>query len=154
MTFDEWLTLYPADYAAHIASMIPPCDGIGNHEQTESNAQALVRLEASRKGKLLFRNNVGAGTVAESGSFVRWGLANDSKAVNSKLKSGDLIGIQPVLITQAHVGTIIGQFLSREIKAPGWKYHGTDRELAQIRWAELILARGGDAAIVTGPGSL
>ena len=154
MTYDEWRTLYPADYAAHIASMLPPCEGLGNHEQSESNAQAMVRLEASRKGKLLFRNNVGAGTIMESNSFLRWGLANDSKAVNTKLKSGDLIGIQPVLITQAHVGQVIGQFLSREIKAPGWKYTGSDREKAQVRWAELILARGGDAAIVTGPGSL
>ena len=154
MTFEEWARTYPADYLAYIASMIPPCDGLGNHEQSESNAQALVRLEASRKGKLLFRNNVGAGTIMESNSFLRWGLANESKAVNSKLKSGDLIGISPILITPAHVGRVIGQFTSREIKRPGWKYTGSDREKAQIRWAELILAKGGDAAIVTGPGSL
>jgi hypothetical protein len=111
-------------------------------------------LEATRVGARLFRNNVGAGTVMESNSFLRWGLANESKAVNTRLKSGDLIGLRPRVIVQADVGSTIGQFVSREIKRPGWKYTGSPREEAQLRWAELIMSLGGDAAIVTGTGSL
>jgi hypothetical protein len=153
MTFDEWARAYPAQYAAFLADLLPVC--VEPPKDTpESLVQAAVRLEATRVGARLFRNNVGAGTVVESNSFLRWGLANESKAVNQRLKSADLIGIRPRVITAADVGSIIGQFVSREIKRPGWKYSGSPSEEAQLRWAELIMSLGGDAAIVTGTGSL
>ena len=112
-----------------------------------------VRLEASGLGIKLWRNNVGAGKL-EDGSFVRWGLCNDSAALNKICKSADLIGIRPVEITQAHVGHTIGQFVSRECKRAGWKYTGSHREIAQLRWAETINSMGGDAKFATGPGTL
>lgn len=120
---------------------------------SEAYAQSLVRLEAPHKGCHLFRNNVGA-LIDERGVPVRYGLANDSPATNRLLKSGDLIGWRRVLITPAHVGRTIAQFLSRECKRPGWKYSGNDREEAQERWNNLVLSEGGDAAFTTGPGSL
>jgi hypothetical protein len=120
---------------------------------SEAAVQALVRLEASQKGARLWRNNIGAG-VLENGSFVRWGLANDTAAMNAAVKSADLIGIKPRLITHADVGTVIGQFLSREVKALGWKYSPTPRERAQLAWLTLIRALGGDAAFATGPGTI
>jgi hypothetical protein len=89
--------------------------------KSEGAVQALVRLEATRKGKRLFRNNVGAGYL-QDGSFIRWGLANDSKAVNDVCKSSDLIGISPELITAADVGQPRGRFIAREIKEAGWQY--------------------------------
>jgi len=119
---------------------------------SEAAAQNLVRLEASRKGMRLWRNNVGAGEI--DGQWLRWGLANDSPQVNRVLKSGDLIGLKPVVITPAHVGHTIGQFVSREIKRPGWKYRATPREIAQQNWAALITSLGGDAAFCTGEGTL
>lgn len=119
---------------------------------SESAAQAEVRLEASEKGARLFRNNVGA-TYDERGNFIRYGLANDSKALNDKVKSGDLIGIRPILITPQHVGKTIGQFVSREIKAPGWRYTNTPREQAQFQWATIITGLGGDACFATGRGT-
>ena len=121
--------------------------------KSESWAQSAVRLEAAQKGLQLFRNNVGA-LRDERGVPVRYGLGNDSPAVNQKIKSADLIGIRPRLITSADVGRTIGQFVSREMKAPGWHYTGTGREVAQLAWANLINAKGGDAAFATGPGSL
>ena len=120
---------------------------------SESAIQTLIRLEASRKGCILFRNNVGAG-VLDNGSFVRWGLANDSAQLNERLKSADLIGIRPILITPEHVGQVIGQFLSREVKAAGWKWAGTKRELAQQQWADLVNRMGGDALFATGEGTI
>jgi hypothetical protein len=154
MTRDQWAARWPQAAADLQTVIFAECREIANPADGEAGAQAEVRLEASRGGGRLWRNNVGAGTIQESGSFIRWGLANESKGVNLKIKSGDLIGIMPVLITPAHVGTVIGQFTSREIKRPGWKYTATPREVAQVKWAELVLSLGGNAAIVTGPGSL
>lgn len=85
---------------------------------------------------------------------MRYGLGNDSPQINAVLKSADLIGIRPVVITAQHVGHTVGQFVSRECKAPGWQYTGTDREVAQLNWARLVNACGGDAAFTTGPGAL
>ena len=118
-------------------------------EVSEAAAQANCRLAASKAGSRLWRNNLGAGKL-ENGSFIRWGLANDSEAVNAVCKSGDLIGIRPMLIAPAHVGLTIGQFVSREIKRPGWKYSGTPREVAQSRWIEIVVGLGGDAAFSVG----
>jgi hypothetical protein len=121
---------------------------------SEARVQSEVRLEAARAGVYLFRNNVGAGKVESSGKFMRWGLGNDSEALNRVLKSADLIGVRKLLIEPHHVGTHLGQFVSREIKCSDWKFSGTLEEHAQLRWSTLINAQGGDAKIVTGIGSL
>ena len=120
---------------------------------SEAAVQAAVRLEAARKGLRLFRNNVGA-LVDSRGVPVRYGLANDSKQLNEVMKSADLIGWRPLLIEPRHVGTVVGQFVSREVKAVGWHYTGADREPAQLAWAQLVTSGGGDAAFCTGVGTL
>ena len=120
---------------------------------SEAAVQAAVRLEAARKGVRLFRNNVGA-LVDSRGVPVRYGLANDSKQLNEVMKSADLIGWRPLLIEPWHVGTVVAQFVSREVKAVGWHYTGADREPAQLAWAQLVTAGGGDAAFCTGVGTL
>jgi hypothetical protein len=121
--------------------------------QSESAVLTRVRLEASKKGLRLWRNNVGA-LRDEKGNFVRFGLANESAAVNEVVKSGDLIGIRPLLITPGHIGMTIGQFVSRECKPPDWVFRGTDREMAQQAWALFVASMGGDAAFCTGEGTL
>jgi len=135
--------------------------------QSEGGVQSLVRLEAGRKGVRLYRNNSGAGFVADPKKLcnvclervgrrpIRWGLGNDSPNVNAMLKSGDLFGWRRRLITPADVGTIIAQTVNRECKAPGWVPDPTDdHEQAQLRWHYMVLADGGDSAFVTGEGSL
>lgn len=121
---------------------------------SEAAVQANVRLEASRLGIGLWRNNVGAYQDPETGGWVRYGLANDSKALNGVVKSGDLIGVKPVLITQAEVGKLIGQFVSYEVKHSQWRYTGTPREVAQSNWAKRVVTLGGDARFVNGPGQI
>jgi hypothetical protein len=120
---------------------------------SEKDVQNLIRMEASERNVYLWRNNVGAAYMRD-GSFLRYGLANDSSALNSKIKSADLIGIRPVKITQEMVGYTLGQFVSREIKSARWKYTGSERERAQLAWAELILSCGGDACFANKRGTL
>lgn len=116
---------------------------------TEAAVTQRVRLAAAECGILTWRNNVGA-MADETGRVVRFGLCNDTAALNKKIKSADLIGIKPVVITAAMVGVTIGQFWSREVKEYGWTYKGTEREVAQSAWATLVTSRGGDAAFTTG----
>lgn len=123
--------------------------GVGH---SEAYAQSQVMLEAPRYGCRLFRNNVGA-FKDDTGGFVRYGLANESKARNKRLKSSDLVGWRKVLIAPAMVGSIIGQCVLREMKEPGWHYTGDEHEEAQLRWLQLGLSDGCDAAFATGPGS-
>lgn len=110
--------------------------------QTETGAQSAIRVEAAGVGAILWRNNNG-GYQDENGNFVRYGLANDSAAMNKRIKSSDLIGIRDG-----------GQFVCREIKQPGWRYTGTAREKAQLKFIELVLSKGGDAGFATGEGTL
>jgi hypothetical protein len=119
-------------------------------EQSETSVQREMRLAAARKNKYLYRNNRGAGKL-ENGSWVRWGLANDSKLLGDAVKSGDLIGLESVLITPEMVGTYIGRFLSVEVKTSHWKFSGTLEECAQIQWATIINAQGGRAIITNDP---
>lgn len=109
---------------------------------SEAGVQAMVRVEASRMGWRLFRNNLGAGKL-DNGSFLRWGLCNDSQRLNDAIKSSDLVG---------WTGT--GRFAAIECKEPGWRYTGTPREVAQLKWLELVAGAGGVALFVTGPGQL
>lgn len=105
---------------------------------SEADVQARVRLSASKAGIRLWRNNSGV-AQDEMGRVVRFGLCNDSARMNETIKSSDLIGIGPT-----------GQFIAREVKAPGWKFTGTKREQAQLKFINLVNAMGGDAKFISG----
>lgn len=100
-------------------------------EMSETAVQQRIRLDASRHGVRLWRNNNGA-TADESGRLIRFGLGNDSAGINKAMKSSDLIGITPD-----------GRFISIEVKRPGWVWSGSPRERAQLAWGKLIMSMGG-----------
>lgn len=124
---------------------------------SESNVSSRTRLAAVVKNWRLWRNNRGAGKL-ENGNFVRWGLANDSIKLGKTLKSGDLIGWRPVIITPDMVGKVIAQFVSVETKAEGWRPPPRDTKdedaAAQYLWAELVNREGGYAVFITDPRQL
>ncbi len=123
-------------------------------EKPESVVQNEVRVEASQKGKRLWRNNVGVAMDERGNRTIRYGLVNESKRMNEAVKSSDLIGISPVLITPSHVGTTIGQFVARETKRSTWIYKDTKHERAQFKFIEIVLSLGGDACFANKTGTL
>lgn len=135
----------------HMGLLDPDPDPQGG--RSEAAVSNDVRLEASRQGMRLWRNNVGV-LEDENGRPIRYGLANDSPQLNKVMKSADLIGIRPVRVMAEHVGQTIGQFVSIECKAEGWRYAGTPREEAQQRWATFVLSLGGDARFICKRGVL
>lgn len=108
----------------------------------EADVQQLLRLKAPTLNAVLWRNNNGA-LQNEAGAYIRFGLGNDSKRVNDKFKSSDLIGMAPD-----------GRFLAVEVKEPGWKYRGTKREEAQQNFGEYVRSRGGLFGFATSPEDL
>jgi len=134
---------------------------------SEARVQSEVRLEAARLGIYLWRNQNGAfvppdrsqpvckccGQHPPSRRQVRFGLANESAQINAVLKSSDLVGFRGHLVTFADVGRTLPVFMSRECKPKGWVFSGTEHEIAQQRWLDLINHNGGDAAFCSGLGS-
>lgn len=126
--------------------------GVVKDGRSEAYATSAMRLDSAQHGALMMRNNVGA-FETNTGSWVRFGLLNESEAMNKKIKSADWVGVRKVLIEQRHVGLIMGQFAAREMKKPGWVYTGAEREPEQLAFNNLINSYGGDAKFATGRGS-
>jgi hypothetical protein len=112
---------------------------------SEHAVQQRVRLEAAKHGVHLWRNNVGA-CIDQNGRMIRYGLANESAQMNKHIKSSDLIGIRPTLITQEMVGMVVGIFVAAECKHEGWEPRPNDvREMAQEKYHSIVRAAGGIA---------
>lgn len=121
--------------------------------KTETHISNELRIEACKKEGFLMRNNVGV-AFNPDGRPVRFGLMNDSKQLNEKFKSSDLIGIMPHLVTREDVGKTIGQFTAVEVKKEGWAFTGTKRENAQLNFIKKIISLGGRAFFTNRSGAL
>ena len=154
-TLLEWQRKHgiTAEALADLVTMVGLDVPRSTKDTPEARVQDEVRLLASKMGWRLFRNNVGV-LKDERGVPVRYGIANDSPAMNKRIKSSDLIGIRPVIITPDMVGSTIGQFVAREVKKAGWKYKGTEHEEAQLAFGTLIIGLGGDFKFWNGSGEL
>lgn len=128
----------------------------------ESAVSAHIRLEAARLNTLLYRNNVGMAWMGEvyklnDGSIliknprpVRYGLCNDSKKLNDVIKSSDLIGSTPTIVTPEMIGQTLGVITAVETKPHGWVYRETDkRALAQSKFHDIVKQAGGYAGFAT-----
>ncbi len=155
--FEEWARQYPQAAGAlqRVIGAVPWPNATRAPDHSEAWAQQRDRFTIAHAGGLAWRNNVGAtpAKCPDCGAKqrpVRYGLANDSQQLNEVVKSADLIGIIPRLISPAMVGQTIGQFASIESKPPGWHYTATGREPAQAEWASIVRAKHGFAAFSTG----
>ena len=140
-----------ADLHAVLMSAVP--QPVSDATGSEAAAQQRIRLEAPHHGVRLWRNNVGA-CMDDRGNHIRYGLANESTAMNKVVKSHDLIGITPMTVKPEHVGGILGIFTSIECKRPGWQYKGTAREVGQLNWAQIVIGLGGFAQFACDPGDI
>ena len=135
--------------------------------KSEATVMQEVRLEVSRRNARVFRNNNGV-AVDNRGNRVRYGFANESKQINQILKSSDLIGFTPVVITPDMVGKKVAIFTAIEVKKSSWKYTGDMpcickpgksqcihcHEKAQNTFIDMINNQGGYAQFVTDPEEL
>lgn len=148
----HWAARYriAPDALAALAALWPTDpEGSSGAAGSEASVVAARRLAASKRGGRLWRNNKGA-YKDPRGNFIRYGLCNESEAIGKKVRSSDLIGIDPILITPAHVGTVVGQFVAEECKHPGWTYKGDEHEEAQMAFLKLVNALGGRGEFVNG----
>lgn len=144
VTVNEWIArwshiLPPQAVGELVASFDPSAHVIPESSgSSESRLQSEIRLVASRDYRIaLWRNNNG-GMTTYDGRHVRFGLGNDSAALNRKWKSSDLIGVTPA-----------GRFVAIEVKAPGWSLRPSDnRAQAQAAFMRSVTAFGGLAGFV------
>jgi hypothetical protein len=100
---------------------------------SEAAIQQDIRLALGQcPGIRTFRNNVGA-IKDRNNRLVRYGLVTGS---------GDLIGWQSVVITEAMVGQRFARFLSVEVKTPTGRLSPE-----QETWRQAVLKAGGIAVV-------
>lgn len=104
-----------------------------------------TRLEASRIGCRLFRNNRGLFYTMD-GRKTRAGLEAEG--------ASDLIGFAPVVITQDMVGKTVAVFLAAETKKSDWKKPRGEREEKQENFINFIKANGGIAFFINNAADL
>lgn len=116
---------------------------------SEAAVQQQIRMNIAAHGLDLWRNNTGA-CEDKTGRVIRYGLMNESHALNQRFKSSDLIGIRPMVVTSEWVGQIVGVFAAIECKESGWKLRpGDARGQAQQRFISLVQNNGGFAGFAT-----
>ena len=144
-----------ADLRARLGALdpSPPLSEMATPINGEIALQSLIRQRASAYGMKLWRNNVGVLPDAR-GVPIRFGLANDSKAINRIFKSSDLIGISNEIIQPYDVGQPRGRFVAFECKAPRWHYTGDAHEQAQESFLKVVLAYGGRAKFINNEGNI
>jgi hypothetical protein len=106
------------------------------------------QVRASKMGGRLWKNHKGA-AVLQDGTFMRYGLLNESKRISDEIKSSDLIGGYPRVITADMVGSTICQLWLVECKEEDWHFRDDPHANAQLKFLELGLAMGARATFAT-----
>lgn len=148
MNFFEWAAMeglsmaQVRSYQTHLGTYderLKSVDGL-----SEAAVLARCKVRASKLGGRLWRNHKGAAYLSD-GTFLRYGLLNDSQRISDEIKSSDLVGGYPLVITAGMVGQTVCQLWLVECKEGGWSYSGDEHEAAQLKFLELGLAMGARA---------
>lgn len=115
---------------------------------SEAAVLARCKVRASKMGGRLWRNNKGAAYL-QDGTFLRYGILNDSKRISDEIKSSDLIGGYPLVITADMVGSTVCQLWLVEVKKEDWHFSDDPHDNAQLKFLELGLAMGARATFAT-----
>ncbi len=111
----------------------------------EGRIQREIMLAASAAGWTTWRNNVGRAWAGDV-SHLRDGsiLIQNPRPLHAGLCKGsaDLIGLRPLVVTQAMVGTTLAQFIGIEVKAPCGRV-----TQEQARFLEFVRSKGGLALL-------
>jgi len=105
---------------------------------SEAAIQQKIRLELSKAGAVIFRNNCGAYKDPKTGRFIQYGVGNPG--------GSDLIGWTPVVITPDMVGRKVAVFTACEVKTAGGR--ATEH---QLNFIAQVLKAGGMAGIARSP---
>lgn len=128
-----------------------PTEIEGNAE--ESYVQSVVRLAAPIQGYNLGRNNRGA-LKNEAGVPIRFGWLNDTSALDKVCKTGDLLGYQSGWFRDYETcePVKVAVFAMVECKKAKWAGYNpnNERENAQMRAIQMVLAGGGIAGFTKG----
>jgi len=142
----QWAEIYgvsPPALKVLIDILTPLIPESGAVEHSETWIQNKIRVAASAEyDALLMRNNSGA-AVDRGGRHIRYGLGNDSKRINERFKSSDLIGITPIDVG----GVVVGVFTAIEVKRDVSK-KGVAGE-AQTNFHNAVRLRGGLAGFAS-----
>lgn len=119
---------------------------------SERRIQSEILLAAADAGLTLFRNNVGQGWAGKAQRLADGSvLICDPRPLHAGLCKGssDLIGLQQVVITEAHVGQTLARFAAIEVKAKRGRIT-QDQE----RFLEFVRGAGGLSIVARHPDDL
>lgn len=143
MTLEEWATRWalPAQAINELQEVTQRTQD--RHDpKSEAAVASECRLALGMFGVVTMRNNVGVLEDA-NGRPVRYGLCNESKAMNATMKSSDDICIIPYIVRPDDVGRKLGVFMGVEHKRRDWKFTGNGRENAQANFHRMVNGLGG-----------
>lgn len=121
---------------------------------SESRILSEVRLAAGEYGLTLWRNNVAQAWTGEAHKITRTGLAKvgpgdvvirNARPLHAGLCKGssDLIGLKPMVITEADIGRTVAQFAALEVKSKTGRVSP-----AQRTFLDFVERAGGLAQVV------
>lgn len=143
MNLDQWAARWALPPLAILElKEITAATSTPHDDRSESAVASACRLELAKRGVITMRNNVGV-LDDRNGRPVRYGLCNETPAMNRALKSADDICIVPYTVTPSDIGRKLGVFLGVEHKKADWIFTGAGRETPQANFHRMVASAGG-----------